>query len=374
MFDSVFLRLKREIANFLSKFIDSKIWTIKEETDRLEILHFHKNEDEIALIYNIVYLNDLYDTSPNKHSFIHHVYSSYIYRLSNTILEPTCGWIILDDFFVFKYSVPLIGDPWRPKPTMPSFIGYKLGRENHTYLDEGISIRYGWENYYHFLIDVLGQIDLLEKNGIPAHIPIVVPYYFESISFVQEFLKLSSFIKREIIVQKKQEYIHIKKIIVVKDTFISQGVFNVIKSVDHLRQLNRFNKIFIIRSIDHGRSIINNSEIIDIAKNYGFTSLDPSKISVKEQIEIFSGASQIVGIHGAGLTNIIFRFGLSLSLLEIFPDQSLTPEHYENLSINLKYNYSCILGEKIDQKNNFYLHPEKFESKLQIFFNYPSLN
>lgn len=367
MIKSLFLKLKRNISNILSQSVDERIWDINEHSDKLEILHFSNHEDQIFDYHKKDFLNNLLNNFPDQHKFIYHIFSSYIYQLNDSIIEPTYGWIILDRFSVFKFSFPLVGDPWRPKPIKPSFIKFIKGDKKKIHLDEAISVRYGWENYYHFFIDILGQLTLLEEKGIPKTIPIVVPHYFSDIPFVQEFLKISSYIKREIIIQKKNEFIHVKKLIVAKNSFSSGAVSEVINSIDHFRNLNREDKFFIYRSKNHGRSITNNQEIIEIAQKYGFTPIDSSKSSLVEQISLFSGASQIVGVHGAGLTNIFFRKGRSLNLLEIFPDESLTPDHYKRLSMNLGFDYDSMTGTKVDNRNNFYLQPEQFENKIRKF-------
>ncbi|MFN3998532.1 glycosyltransferase family 61 protein [Algoriphagus sp.] len=367
MIKQLLLKFKSKTSLLLSQFLDSKVWEIQEENDKIEVLHFSSHKDQILNFYSEDFLKKLFFEAPAKHKFILHIYSSYVYKLENTILEPSQGWIILSKYFVFKFSFPLVEDPWRPKPILPSYIKFALGLGKSSHIDEAISLRYGWENYYHFFIDVLGQISILESKGVPSHIPILVPYYFGSIPFVQEFLKLSSFIKRKLIVQKKNEYYHVKKLIVSKDSFISEGVKDVVHSVDHLRELDRNDKIFIYRPKVHGRAIINNDEIIQIAESHGFIPVDPSSLTLKDQIVLFSGASHIIGIHGAGLTNIIFRCGLSLSLFEIFPDESLTPEHYRNLSNYLSFNYKSIIGEKSDEKYNFYLDPSIFKNNLKQF-------
>lgn len=364
---SLFFLVKKEISNILSRFVDNKIWILKEKDENIQILHFAENENQINIAYQKEYLDDIFLKSPEKYKFIFHIFSSYIYQVDDAILEPTYGWIILRNYVVYKYSFPLVGDPWRPDPIMPSFFKFKLSFAKESYFDEAISIRFGWENYYHFFNDVLGQIFILEDEGVPNHIPLIVPHYFKTISYVQDFLKLSSFIKRKIIIQQKNEYIRVKKLIVAKDSFFSKGVKEVVKTVDYLRELDRNDKVFIYRPLAHGRSIINNSEIIEIALKYGFTPVDSSKLSLSQQITFFSGISKIVGIHGAGLTNIIFRQGHTLSLLEIFPDKSLTPNHYKHLSDNLDYTYNFLIGDKGDEKYNFYLPIDKFELALQNF-------
>lgn len=363
----LFRVLKRKISLILSKYIDNKIWVLQEASEKLEILHFTNNKNHIIKDYKEDFLNQLAYEFPEKHKFILHIYSSYVYKLNNSIVEPTYGWIILSKYFVFHYSFPLIGDPWRPKPTLPSLLMFTLGSSKLIYLEDAISLRYGWENYYHFFLDTLGQIFILDQQGVPPHIPLLVPHYFNSISFVNEFLSLSSFIKRKIIIQGNDEFYHVKNLIVSKDVSISEGIKDVVLSLNYLRELHRNDKVFLYRPFVQGRSIINTAEIIKISKKYGFLAIDSSNLSLKEQISLFSGVSHLVGIHGAGLTNMVFRFGLSLSLMEIFPDKSLTPEHYRKLSNFFSFDYKYIIGENSDDKFNFYLDPIRFEMELMKF-------
>jgi capsular polysaccharide biosynthesis protein len=125
-------------------------------------------------------------------------------------------------------------------------------------------------------------------------------------------------------------------------------------------------KIFIVRSKETGRTILNLKEVEDLLNRFGYESIDCSKLALKEQIEFFSSASHVIGIHGAGLVNIIFRKDLPLSVLEIFPDCEFAPEHYKNISKKYGYRYMNIFGYDRDENNNFKLKISLLEEKLKL--------
>ena len=52
-------------------------------------------------------------------------------------------------------------------------------------------------------------------------------------------------------------------------------------------------------------------------------------MSIAEQIELFYDADYVIGVHGAGLVNIIFSS--QINVLEIFPTSYVIP-HYFYLS------------------------------------------
>jgi len=68
------------------------------------------------------------------------------------------------------------------------------------------------------------------------------------------------------------------------------------------------------------------------------------ELTLDEQIDLFYNSSHVIGIHGAGLTNIIYRYGAEMSLIELFPPNNIPP-HYYWLSKLMKYKYQAIVGD-----------------------------
>lgn len=55
-----------------------------------------------------------------------------------------------------------------------------------------------------------------------------------------------------------------------------------------------------------GRDVSNEGELVSVLNNYGFESVEVSKLSPEEIVSTFKEASVIVGVHGAGLMNFMF--------------------------------------------------------------------
>ena len=99
-------------------------------------------------------------------------------------------------------------------------------------------------------------------------------------------------------------------------------------------------RIYISRNKSERRRIINEQSLIRLLKNYKFKILYSEKISFNKQLKIFSSAKYIIGLHGAGLTNLIWMKKRSY-LLEMKPEKDLYLNCYYNLSslLNINYHY-----------------------------------
>src|SRR6185437_9489458 len=95
----------------------------------------------------------------------------------------------------------------------------------------------------------------------------------------------------------------------------------------------------------------------------GFEIVDADKLNLQEQISLFRETRWLTGIHGAGFTNIIYRKGLPMNMLELFPPPQVDylPFHYIMLAKMYNVNYDAIIGEKAKKKysGGFYINPEK---------------
>lgn len=83
-------------------------------------------------------------------------------------------------------------------------------------------------------------------------------------------------------------------------------------------------KIYISRSDASGRRIENEVELLKYLSGCGYKSVVLSEMSFEEQIKTFSNATHVIGIHGAGLTNIVFC-NRGTTVLEILPETYGTP-------------------------------------------------
>lgn len=92
-------------------------------------------------------------------------------------------------------------------------------------------------------------------------------------------------------------------VIYLRETFLSAAFLN--NSVGEHENFQPV-KLYVSRSSSSYRKLINEQEIQEYLTKQGYIVVNPSQYSFKEQVDLFSRASVIVGQSGAGLTNIVF--------------------------------------------------------------------
>jgi capsular polysaccharide biosynthesis protein len=126
-------------------------------------------------------------------------------------------------------------------------------------------------------------------------------------------------------------------------------------------------KIFITRNKSRLRFIENQEEIQAVAEKAGLSIIDTDQLKPVEQIRIFSQAAVIVGIHGAGLMNMVFRRS-ECKVLEIFapPSDGYLPFHYIMLANMMGFQYQGLIGERGKKRysGGFYISPAVFEQAI----------
>jgi capsular polysaccharide biosynthesis protein len=114
------------------------------------------------------------------------------------------------------------------------------------------------------------------------------------------------------------------------------------KLASRLRVSIRSSNVGISRIFVHRKSatrkITNEQEVLDVFKQNGFKIISFETLSFLQQIETAAGASVLAGVHGAGLTNMIFMKEGS-SVLELTTQLNGDQYYYYTLANALKHNY-----------------------------------
>jgi len=96
------------------------------------------------------------------------------------------------------------------------------------------------------------------------------------------------------------------------------------------------------------RNIENENYVKKILKKKGFKNIILSKLSFKDQVNLFYHSKFIVGLHGAGFANLIFcKENTKIIEFRVSKYSAM----YENLSNSCKLNYGSI--EHVDKKKVF---------------------
>lgn len=96
-------------------------------------------------------------------------------------------------------------------------------------------------------------------------------------------------------------------------------------------------RIFISRIGTKFRRCINEEEVYAIAQRHGFTTLKNEKMSYRQQMEVYSGAEMVMGPHGAGFANMLFAPN-NATAIEMFP-KNRAPTFYRELCGQLGQRY-----------------------------------
>jgi Glycosyltransferase 61 len=102
-------------------------------------------------------------------------------------------------------------------------------------------------------------------------------------------------------------------------------------------------RLFVSRSDTSGRRITNEPQVAREFASRGFEIVLLTRLSVSEQIDMFAGASCVAGVHGAGLTNMIFS-APGTRVLEILPPFVATPAYWV-LATQLGHRYRALIAE-----------------------------
>jgi hypothetical protein len=294
-----------------------------------------------------------------------------------TFIEPAAGWLICSPRHLVRNCV--IDTAFAPKPSFRDYLRTRLsGRANVREEAQLIHLRDNGEvNYWHFLNDLLGgRLRLADKAGLGAKVPLLLGRRALDQPFVQEILRDTEIGRRRLVVQDDQ-------ILRCRDVIHFETPRHSIDNVDFvLRTLaapggrsSGNKRVFLSRLPGSRRRISNLAEIESVCRQRGFEVVEAERMSVADQIELFSNVRYLVAVHGAGLTNIMFRRGAALSLVEIFPgttfpplERALPPPHYFWLSHACGFHYDALFAKAHGAAafaSDFEVDPVQLDKKIE---------
>jgi len=160
--------------------------------------------------------------------------------------------------------------------------------------------------YFHWLTDALPR--LLAVEEYKGKKPVILPASYQNISYVQQSLELLNF---EPYYYNRKFRLAVKQLHTANHTAESGNYNN--KIINNLRdRLMTHNstlpkrKIFVSREKAVKRRITNEAEIIPVLLAHGYEIHYFEEYDFKKQIKIMSETKSLIGLHGAGLANMLF--------------------------------------------------------------------
>jgi capsular polysaccharide biosynthesis protein len=215
----------------------------------------------------------------------------------------------------------------------------------------GVLASRGDGNYYHFLVDALARLGVMEQ--CPQLAPPDRWYVPACARFQRDLLGMIGLRPEQWI--DADEVPHVRAECLVVPGQPTATVLNPPWVVEFLRSrllpavdvTGPRTPIYLTRGNQlNNRRVVNEEQVLALLSERGFTALDPGALSVAEQIRACATASVIVGAHGAGLANIMFA-GPGAAVVELFPAGDALPDCYWTLSRNvpdLDYRYLAGVG------------------------------
>ena len=179
-------------------------------------------------------------------------------------------------------------------------------------------------NYYHLTFEILSRFGYIKQYCDECDIPVLID---AGIQKIPQFMELAKHILGERTIVFVPEYKRILCRKLIQPSMNTWMPMNVIKkydfrvsdnliarsAVDNIRQatndyrLGKANKkVFISRKNAFLSRIENEEEVADLFRRNGFEIICTEDLNYREQVELFSSASCIVGASGAALTNLVY--------------------------------------------------------------------
>ncbi len=200
-----------------------------------------------------------------------------------------------------------------------------------------------WNNYYHWTIECLLRVRLLEKYGAETGIYPTLLVPAGRSSWMDEALELINY---------TGEVTSIDRGIVKVDTLVvptfpdpipvecSWIRDRMLENVDSGQGAGE--RIYISRRDATVRQVSNKDEIESVLARHGIDTYVLSELSVEDQVELFNSADFVVSPHGAGLTNIVY--GEDMTVIELFGDKRMAT--FDRIAENMGHNYQYLECEQ----------------------------
>jgi hypothetical protein len=204
---------------------------------------------------------------------------------------------------------------WHPFPGPPEEVPGRLG----------VLAGRGDLGYYHFLLDILPRLGVLDTPGVPAPDRWYAPLGH---GFQREFFELAGLLPDTGVIDADAvEHVRAETLLVpgFPDNHLRTPAWSVAFLRDRLRDpaLERVpgRRIYVTRGRErNNRTVRNEPELMEVLGNRGFELVDSGALPVAEQIRAFAEAECIVGPHGGALSNLAFA-SAGAAVVELFaPD------------------------------------------------------
>jgi Glycosyltransferase 61 len=290
-----------------------------------------------------------------------HVDREYVAEVEGGVIEPARGWVVHPPHRLVRESLPYATRRAAPSPFR--FAAKRVvGRSTERY-DAVLSLRDKHDlNYWHAISDVLPRLFVYERAGLSLDLPVVVARHLYDTSYFRAMVARAGLEKMTWIVQDRGLHIRSRLTYVCRVIRYRRSTLDQLLSLLGAGATEGERRLFVTRRARY-RSLTNLAEIEGIAMDAGFEVVDPGDLTFDEQVAAFSAARYVIGIHGAGVANVLWRAGGRLDLLELFSPTWFEPSYFEVCRL-YGFGYAALVGDP-QPEHEFSIPVDRFAAALE---------
>jgi len=288
-----------------------------------------------------------------------HQYREWIYDLREPCyVEPSGG-------FVFGSRGEWLRDPFLyhqlvRHPPYRNILALMRRRGGIQTFERALSLRCSTEqNYWHFYDDVLSKLRLADEVKVPEDVPILVGDGLWRQAFFQDAIRRGALRRRNWVLQDAFVRVH-RLILTVPMSFQRANLEYALRALETPGPVRSERRLFLRRGQRRSRSLVNIDDLLPWLIERGFEVVDTDGLSLAAQMELFGAARLVVGNHGAGLANLVYRVGQPLDLVEVFSPGFIRP-HFVCMAQMFGFGYDAVVGTAAGDEGDFRLDPDRFK-------------
>ncbi len=228
------------------------------------------------------------------------------------------------------------------------------------------------KNYYHWITQALPRLLLIQQH-VNRPFVLVIPEDHQ-LEFHRSSLKLLQIESCQVIQNVNQYYKLGNVLYPTHDIQIGDYNDDLIRTLRDRLSRGSINepaneRVFIHRSSKATRHILNEEEVLDVFRSFGFCIVEFEKLTFEDQISFLGKTGILAGVHGAGLTNMIFMPTHSM-VFELTTKVNGDNYYYYSLSNTLSHKYYYQLcqadSDTVVQKANLIVNILELRDNLTL--------
>jgi capsular polysaccharide biosynthesis protein len=234
-------------------------------------------------------------------------------------------------------------------------------------------------NYYHTLRDTTHRIyDVLQF--LPDDVIFLVPQKLKAWQYeILETLgikkeRLCHFPKHEIWTVENLYFTPYGQVLDTGTTEACEWGRQAFYDRHHIETQPKTERVYISRALTSWRRIVNEVEVIELLERYGFKTYFTERLSIGEQVALFSRAEAVVSVTGAALANLMFsQEGTHVLEISTVEHDPVLGDYYCEATWatceDMGHHYSYFHGDAVDRpdsiRQDIFIPLDKLELSIQ---------